>query len=183
MPELDRITQDPAVMGGKPCIRGMRVTVGMVVGQIGAGRSIEDVLADLSLPRTRRYSASAPLRRLASRRARGHPASCMKLLIDMNLSPRWGLSLVNAGWQAKHWSEIGKVSASDSEILAYAAANDYVVLTHDLDFGSILAITHGKSLASCRSGAWISALKASSRKRLRPCVSSKPSWKPEPSSQ
>jgi uncharacterized protein (DUF433 family) len=46
MPELDRITQDPAVMGGKPCIRGMRVTVGMVVGQIGAGRSIEEVLAD-----------------------------------------------------------------------------------------------------------------------------------------
>jgi uncharacterized protein (DUF433 family) len=46
MPELDRVTQDPAVMGGKPCIRGMRVTVGMVVGQIGAGRSIGDVLAD-----------------------------------------------------------------------------------------------------------------------------------------
>ena len=49
MPELDRITQDPAVMGGKPCIRGMRVTVGMVVGQIGAGRSVEEVLAELSL--------------------------------------------------------------------------------------------------------------------------------------
>lgn len=46
MPPLDRITQDPAVMGGKPCIRGMRVTVGMIVGQIGAGRTIEDVLAD-----------------------------------------------------------------------------------------------------------------------------------------
>ncbi len=46
MPSLDRITQDPAVMGGKPCIRGMRVTVGMVVGQVGAGRSIEDILAD-----------------------------------------------------------------------------------------------------------------------------------------
>ena len=43
---LDRITQDPAVMGGKPCIRGMRVTVGMIVGQIGAGRAIEEVLAD-----------------------------------------------------------------------------------------------------------------------------------------
>lgn len=43
---LDRITQDPAVMGGKPCIRSMRVTVGAVVGQIGAGRSIEDVLED-----------------------------------------------------------------------------------------------------------------------------------------
>lgn len=46
MPQIDRITQDPAVMGGKPCIRGMRVTVGMIVGQIGAGRSIEELLAD-----------------------------------------------------------------------------------------------------------------------------------------
>ena len=46
MENLDRITQDPAVMGGKPCVRGMRVTVGMIVGQIGAERSIDDVLAD-----------------------------------------------------------------------------------------------------------------------------------------
>jgi len=46
MPELDRITQDPSIMGGKPCIRGMRVTVGMIVGQIGAGHSIDQVLAD-----------------------------------------------------------------------------------------------------------------------------------------
>jgi uncharacterized protein (DUF433 family) len=43
---LDRITQDPAVMGGKPCIRSMRVTVGMIVGQIGAGVSIEELLSD-----------------------------------------------------------------------------------------------------------------------------------------
>ncbi len=48
MGSLDRITQQPEVMGGKACIRGMRVTVGMVVGQIGAGRSVEDVLADYS---------------------------------------------------------------------------------------------------------------------------------------
>jgi uncharacterized protein (DUF433 family) len=46
MPNFDRITQDPLVMGGKACIRGMRVTVGMVVGQIGAGHSIDDILAD-----------------------------------------------------------------------------------------------------------------------------------------
>jgi len=44
--ELDRITQNPLVMGGKACIRGMRVTVGMIVGQIGAGHSIEQLLAD-----------------------------------------------------------------------------------------------------------------------------------------
>ncbi len=46
MAQLDRITRQPDVMGGKACIRGMRVTVGMVVGQIGAGHSIETVLAD-----------------------------------------------------------------------------------------------------------------------------------------
>lgn len=46
MQQLDRITQSPGTMGGKACIRGMRVTVGMVVGQIGAGRSVEEVLAD-----------------------------------------------------------------------------------------------------------------------------------------
>jgi uncharacterized protein (DUF433 family) len=44
--QLDRITQKPEIMGGKACIRGMRVTVGMIVGQIGAGRSIDEVLSD-----------------------------------------------------------------------------------------------------------------------------------------
>lgn len=46
MDMLDRITQNPAVMGGKPCIRGMRVTVGALIGQIGAGRGFEVILAD-----------------------------------------------------------------------------------------------------------------------------------------
>jgi uncharacterized protein (DUF433 family) len=46
MDKLDRITHIAGVVGGKPTIRGMRVTVGMIVGQIGAGRSIEDLLVD-----------------------------------------------------------------------------------------------------------------------------------------
>ncbi|MHB1757578.1 MAG: DUF433 domain-containing protein [Leptospirillum sp.] len=46
MEQLDRITQKPDVMGGRACIRGMRVTVGMVVGQVGAGHSFDEVLAD-----------------------------------------------------------------------------------------------------------------------------------------
>jgi uncharacterized protein (DUF433 family) len=46
MSDFARITQNPAVMGGKPCIRGLRVTVGMIVGQIGAGRTIDELLAD-----------------------------------------------------------------------------------------------------------------------------------------
>ena len=46
MSEFDRITLDPLVMGGKPCIRGMRVTAGMIVGQIGSGTSVEQLLSD-----------------------------------------------------------------------------------------------------------------------------------------
>ncbi|HTN89580.1 MAG TPA: DUF433 domain-containing protein [Sorangium sp.] len=41
---LARITHDPAVMGGRPCIRGMRVTVGTIVGLLAAGHPIEEVL-------------------------------------------------------------------------------------------------------------------------------------------
>lgn len=44
MPELKRITLDPEVMGGKPCIRGMRVTVGMILGLLAAGRKESDIL-------------------------------------------------------------------------------------------------------------------------------------------
>ncbi len=46
MNNFPRITQNPAVMGGRPCIRGLRVTVGMIVGQIGAGRAVDELLAD-----------------------------------------------------------------------------------------------------------------------------------------
>ena len=42
---LDRITLDQAVMGGKPCIRGLRVTVGMLVGLVASGKSHDDILA------------------------------------------------------------------------------------------------------------------------------------------
>jgi uncharacterized protein (DUF433 family) len=46
MEELNRITQTPETMGGKACIRGMRVTVGMIVWQLAAGRAIDQILAD-----------------------------------------------------------------------------------------------------------------------------------------
>ena len=46
MAPFDRITRDPSVMGDKPCVRGMRVTVGMIVGQIGAGHTIDELFTD-----------------------------------------------------------------------------------------------------------------------------------------
>jgi len=67
----------------------------------------------------------------------------MKLLIDMNLSPRWIAVLKESGFEALHWSTAGQSNAHDSEIMAWAAANGYVVVTHDLDFSAILAVTQG----------------------------------------
>jgi uncharacterized protein (DUF433 family) len=46
MDQFDRITRNPLVMGGKACIRGMRVTVGMIVGQIAEGATPDDLLAE-----------------------------------------------------------------------------------------------------------------------------------------
>ena len=46
MPQLARITRDPAAMGGKPCIRGIRVTVGTVVGFVAAGRTRDKILRE-----------------------------------------------------------------------------------------------------------------------------------------
>ena len=66
----------------------------------------------------------------------------MKILIDMNLSPEWVGALEAAGWQAMHWSSIGKASAPDEEIFEHAKKYEFVIFTHDLDFGSILAATN-----------------------------------------
>jgi len=66
----------------------------------------------------------------------------MKILVDMNLSPRWVALMADAGMEAAHWSTIGAHEAPDIEIMAYANRNDYVVLTNDLDFSAILAATH-----------------------------------------
>ena len=46
MPQLNRITRDPKVMGGKPCIRGMRVTVGTLVGLVATGRTVNEILKE-----------------------------------------------------------------------------------------------------------------------------------------
>ncbi len=69
----------------------------------------------------------------------------MKLLIDMNLSPKWVGYLVGYGFEAAHWSELGSVNASDAAIMEHARGSGSVVLTHDLDFGAILAATGGNS--------------------------------------
>ncbi|MCX7037698.1 MAG: DUF433 domain-containing protein [Spirochaetes bacterium] len=46
MLDINRITQDPRVMGGKPCVRGLRVTVGTIVGLLASGHSHEEILKE-----------------------------------------------------------------------------------------------------------------------------------------
>lgn len=68
----------------------------------------------------------------------------MKILLDMNLSPKWASMLHGSGFECIHWSSIGRQDAFDSEIMRWAKDNDHIVFTHDLDFGDILAATNAE---------------------------------------
>ncbi len=67
----------------------------------------------------------------------------LAILVDVNLSPGWVDLLQLHGWTAVHWSAVGNIRATDQTIMAWALANKHIVFTHDLDFGTVLALTHG----------------------------------------
>lgn len=66
----------------------------------------------------------------------------VRIVIDMNLSVEWVAEFARHGWSAVHWSTVGDPRAVDAEIMTWATSNDHVVFTHDLDFGTALALTH-----------------------------------------
>ena len=66
----------------------------------------------------------------------------VQLVVDMNLSPEWVSVLTAAGWPAVHWSAVGDPRATDATIMAWAVAQRRAIFTHDLDFGTALALTH-----------------------------------------
>jgi predicted nuclease of predicted toxin-antitoxin system len=66
----------------------------------------------------------------------------IRILVDMNLTPDWIPLLQGHGWSAVHWSSVGDPRAEDRAIMAWALANQHIVFTHDLDFGTLLALTH-----------------------------------------
>lgn len=76
----------------------------------------------------------------------------IKILVDMNLSPDWVPVLGQHGWSAIHWSDVGDIRATDRTIMDWAIDNDHIVFTHDLDFGTMLALTHdtGPSILQVR---------------------------------
>jgi predicted nuclease of predicted toxin-antitoxin system len=65
----------------------------------------------------------------------------MKILIDMNLAPRWQDFFAEHGIEAVHWSEIGLPTARDIEIVEFARDKNYIIFTHDLDFSALLSRT------------------------------------------
>ncbi len=65
----------------------------------------------------------------------------MKILVDMNLSPEWCRILQRHGHECLHWSAVGDPRASDATIMDWARRSGHVVFTHDLDFGTLLALT------------------------------------------
>lgn len=65
----------------------------------------------------------------------------MKILLDMNLPPAWVPYIEAGGHEARHWSNIGSITAPDLEIMEWARNNGFVVFTHDLDFGALLYAT------------------------------------------
>ena len=66
----------------------------------------------------------------------------LQILVDMNLSPQWVPVLQKHGWPAVHWSTVGDPGATDKDIMDWARDHQYVVFTHDLDFGTMLALSH-----------------------------------------
>lgn len=66
----------------------------------------------------------------------------VQVVVDMSLSPEWVPFLDKAGWPAVHWSAVGDYRAKDIEIMAWALAQRHAVFTHDLDFATVLALTH-----------------------------------------
>lgn len=76
----------------------------------------------------------------------------MKFIVDMNLSPLWCDLLRRSGWEAEHWTNVGAVNATDAQIMEWAKRNNVIVITHDLDFGAVLAAggTTGPSVIQVR---------------------------------
>jgi predicted nuclease of predicted toxin-antitoxin system len=68
----------------------------------------------------------------------------IRVLVDMNLAPKWAQELGAHGIDAVHWSSVGAPDASDKELFSWADVHGHIVLTCDLDFTHLLALTGAK---------------------------------------
>ncbi|GEM_PF-218881 len=136
-------------MGGKPCIRGMWVTVETIVELIASGATANEILTDYPYLEPEDIAAALSYAAWRSEEIDVPLAPTMKFVIDMNLSPRWCGILQAKGWDNVHWSQVGIASAP---VMQWAFGEYQIVLTHDLDYGAMLAATRatGPSVVQVR---------------------------------
>ena len=87
----------------------------------------------------------------------------IKFVVDVGLPPAWVDVLAKHGWPAVHWSGVGDPRAKDYVVMAWAREHRHVVFTHDLDFGTLLALTRasGPSVVQVRTQYFRPTLKMS----------------------
>jgi uncharacterized protein (DUF433 family) len=136
---LDRITVDPDVFGGRPCIRGLRIRVKDILELLAGGASRADILADFPIWRT---TASSP--RSNTRRSTWIIPSLgrrnVRFLVDAQLPPALAHHLVELGHEAVHVGDVGLLAARDQDIWRHALAIGAVLVTKDEDFVTMRAL-------------------------------------------
>jgi predicted nuclease of predicted toxin-antitoxin system len=92
----------------------------------------------------------------------------MRLLVDMNLTPRWVEFLARQGWETAHWSSVGDARASDRQIMDWTRERGFVLVTSDLDFPHMLAQTNsgGPSVVLLRGEPLIPEVRGEALSRL-----------------
>jgi uncharacterized protein (DUF433 family)/predicted nuclease of predicted toxin-antitoxin system len=151
-----RITIDPAVCTGKPCIRGLGFPVARLLGLLAAGESRETIL--VGYPYLEPEDIDEALRYLSGRGRDGR-AGRVRFLVDMPLSPALAHWLTAGGHDTAHAAALGLQRAPDTEILARAAQDKRTIIKADLDYPRILALAgaSGSSLILFRGGDWSEA--------------------------
>ena len=140
---FDRITSDPNILGGKACIRGMRISVSLVINLVANRMTVEEILDEYPDLEAEEHTAGPKVRCLGRGGHCVHPSASrsMKFLVDMGLARSTVAFLRTQGYDAIHLREEGLRRLEDHEIVEKARVEGRVILTHDLDFGRVVALS------------------------------------------
>jgi uncharacterized protein (DUF433 family) len=122
----DRITIESDKLGGKPCIRGLRITVYDVLDYLASGMSQEEVLRDFPDLTAEDIRACLAFAAERERRLVALPAG-VRLLLDQNLSPHLVQALADLFPGSAHVREVGLSQATDDAVWTYAAGQGYYI--------------------------------------------------------